>query len=215
MIKAVIFDMDGVIVDTGPMHFEASRQTLNKYGAELTEELFQTYRGMREIESYQKYLDHFSLDLDAEELVKKREEVFLDILKRGFEPSKDIINLLKDIKKGGLRLSLASSSDKIIVHAIIDSLGITNLFDSIINGDMVRKGKPEPDIFLTAANGLNENPSECVVVEDAYSGVQAAKAAGMKCIGYMCKGSGHQDLSAADIIIDDFNDLTLEKIQGL
>lgn len=112
-------------------------------------------------------------------------------------------------------LALASSNNRKIVDSIMDRFDLSKYIKVSISGEDVLKGKPNPEIFLKAAKKLDVKPSNCVVIEDAFAGVQAAKAAGMKCIGYKNLNSGKQDLSDADLIVESFSELSLDCIKKL
>ena len=117
---------------------------------------------------------------------------------------KSLTNFLKSIKNRGLKTAVASSSGYDLIGLILSRLGISEYFDSITSGNDVKRGKPDPDVFLLAAERIGVNPRDCFVVEDSENGVKAAKSAGMKTLGYINPTSGYQCLDMADFITDDF-----------
>jgi HAD superfamily hydrolase (TIGR01509 family) len=112
-------------------------------------------------------------------------------------------------------MALASSNNKMAVDSIIEKFGLRKYLKVAISGDDVTNGKPDPEIFLKASEKMNIEPHECLVIEDAANGVIAAKAAGMKCIGLQNKNSGNQDLSEADLVVNNFNKLDINLIKDL
>jgi HAD superfamily hydrolase (TIGR01509 family) len=116
---------------------------------------------------------------------------------------------------GRVRLALASSSSPEIIDLVVDRLAIRGFFDAVVSGQSVRRGKPDPDIFLRTAFLLGMDPSACVVIEDSANGVKAAAEAGMACVGFRSPNSHGQDLSGADLVVEDFGSLDMEKLEGL
>jgi len=125
------------------------------------------------------------------------------------------MELLKELRYNKVKIALASSSSVEVINVFISKLGVGHYFQQIISGDFVEKGKPAPDIFIHTAQALQESSANCVVIEDSANGVKAAKAAGMKCIGFLSPNSGAQDLSPADMVVDDFTKLTVSIIKAL
>lgn len=123
--------------------------------------------------------------------------------------------MIKNLYEHGFKLAIASSSPIDVIEVVVQALDIKKYFHTLVTGDYIVNSKPEPDIFIYAANKLQVSPEECFVVEDSHNGVLAAKIAGMKCIGYINKNSGSQDLTAADIIIENFSDLDFKAVGTL
>lgn len=200
MIKAFIFDMDGVIVDSEPLHFEVSRRIMRDFGLELPDEAFHPYVGITNEQMWTDVIARYSLNTTITEMLKKdfllKKEVFRDL-----QPIKGIPELLTNLKKDGIATGLASSSEREFIEMVLEKLQIRGYFQAIVSGEEVERSKPEPEIFLRAAKLLNVEPADCLVLEDSKHGVEAAKRAGMKCIGYQNPNSGPQDLSRADKIV--------------
>ena len=206
MIKAFIFDMDGVIVDSEPLHFEVNRRIMRDFGLEFSDEFFHAYVGITNEQMWADLIERYSLNTTIEELQKKdfllKKEVFRDL-----QPIKGIPELLANLKKDGIAIGLASSSDKAFIEMVLEELGIRGYFQAVVSGEEVERSKPEPEIFLRAAELLNVDPADCLVLEDSRHGVEAAKRAGMICIGYQNPNSGPQDLSRADKIVHTLENL--------
>lgn len=210
-MKAVIFDMDGVLVDSQPYHFKADIETMSEYGVIKDQKFYEAFAGTLTDNRMRTLRDMFGLDVPAEELIEKREKMILDIMaNEDIKPISGIPELLRSIKALGLKTAVASSSGIELIKLVLDRLGIAVYFDSITSGNDVKRGKPSPDIFLLAAERIGAEPSECLVVEDSENGVRAAKAAGMTALGYINPTSGYQCLDMADFITDDFKKVNIE-----
>ena len=210
-MKAVIFDMDGVLVDSQPYHFKADIDTMAEYGVVKDQKFYEKFAGTLTSDRMRILKDLFKLDIPVEEMVKKREDMILEIMAReDIKPVSGIPEFLKSIKNRGLKTAVASSSGYDLIGLILSRLGISEYFDSITSGNDVKRGKPSPDIFLLAAERIGAEPSECLVVEDSENGVKAAKSAGMKALGYINPTSGYQCLDMADFITDDFKKVNIE-----
>ena len=210
-MKAVIFDMDGVLLDSQPYHFKADIDTMAEYGVIKDQKFYEAFAGTLTDNRMRTLRDMFGLDVPAEELIEKREKMILDIMaNEDIKPISGIPELLRSIKALGLKTAVASSSGIELIKLVLDRLGIAVYFDSITSGNDVKRGKPSPDIFLLAAERIGAEPSECLVVEDSENGVKAAKSAGMKALGYINPTSGYQCLDMADFITDDFKKVNIE-----
>lgn len=186
MIKACIFDLDGVIVDTAHYHFLAWRRLAKEIGIELTEADNERLKGVSRMRSLEIILELGGLSFsehDKENMANKKNTWFVDYLER-MAPEEifpGVRSLIKNIREMGIKLALASSSKN--AKTVIQLLHIHQDFDTVVDGTMVTHSKPDPEIFLLAAKKLGVNPIDCVVFEDAEAGVAAALAAGMKCVG--------------------------------
>jgi len=212
MIKAVIFDVDGVIAETEHIHIEAEKQTLLKHGVNITEDELHEYTGTTAKHMFTELIAKFKLDTTFEGMCIEKESIMFKLLEEGAQPTKGVIEILNKLRQKRVKLAVASSSQGRLVHYVLAKLGITQLFDSIITAEDVVHGKPDAEIFLMSARRLNVNPAECLVVEDAKLGVEAAKKARMKCLGYKNPHSGNQDLSKADIVTEDFSGLDVNEM---
>jgi len=212
LIKAVIFDLDGVIVESENAHIEAEKQTFLKYGVQISADELHKYTGATAKVMLTELIAKYKLDTTFEEIFRQKEDILDKLLEEDAEPTKGIITLLWKLKSRQIRLAIGSSSPKKQIKYVLSKLDITHLFDSAVGAEDIGHSKPDPEVFLKAAAELGVNPSECLVVEDSSLGVEAAKSAHMKCIGFRNPNSGNQDLSKADIVTDDFSRLDIDAL---
>ena len=212
MKKAVIFDMDGVIAETEHAHIGAEKQTMLKYGIEIFEDELHEYTGTTAKVMFTSLIEKYKLNTTFDRIFKEKEEILFKLLEEDVQPTKGVIDLLRKLKKMKIKLAVASSSHKRMIEYVLKKLKIIDLFDSIVGAEDIDRSKPDPEIFLISAKRLNVKPEECIVVEDSKLGVEAAKKAGMKCLGYVNPSSGKQDLSKADFVADDFYKLDIQKL---
>jgi len=208
MTRAVIFDMDGVLVDSQPFHFDVDRAVLASCGRETALEVVQNYAGMSNVNRWTKYKRDFGLKASVETLIATHVRIIMEQLDAAaLQAIPHIPALLDMLKAQDLRLAVASSSSYDFIYKMLDKLGIRGVFDIVLSGEDMPNSKPAPDIFLRAADMLECAADECVVIEDSASGVQAAGAAKIRCVGFRNVNSGAQDLTGAALIVDDFADL--------
>jgi beta-phosphoglucomutase family hydrolase len=212
MIRAVIFDMDGVIVESEHIHIEAEQQTMLKHGVHISADELHTYTGTTAEFMFTELIKNYRLNTTFERIFNEKEEILFKLLEKETRPTKGVIELLKKLKRKGIKLAIASSSHRKLIEYILRRLDIEGLFDFVVSAEDIAHSKPNPEIFLKSAWGLKVKPAECLVVEDAKLGIEAAKSAGMKVIGYRNPNSGDQDLSRADMIIHDFSGLSVEEM---
>jgi HAD superfamily hydrolase (TIGR01509 family) len=217
MLRAVIFDMDGVILDSQPYHFAVEEKIFREKGIAVSTEESHSFVGMAGDRMWSYVKNKFGLKESIAELMAFDNSVRIDyfLSLENVRPMPGIMELLEDLCWNNIKIALASSSSVEVIDIFIAKLGIRNYFQQIISGDFVEKGKPAPDIFIHTARALQEPAAACVVIEDSANGVKAAKRAGMKCIGFSNANSGDQDLSLADRVIDDFTHLAVSTIKAL
>lgn len=197
--QAVIFDLDGVICHTDKYHYQAWKQIADELGIYFDETINNRLRGVSRMESLDIILERCDRTLDAEEKelwAGKKNEIYKELLKNmtPADLSAEVKDTLDELRGRGLKLAIGSSSRN--ARFILGRLGLDGFFDEISDGNNITKSKPDPEVFLKAAEYLGERPEDCLVVEDAQAGLMAAKAGGMDCAGIGdAAGSGLADYS--------------------
>ena len=217
MVQTVIFDMDGVIVDTEPVHHFAYYQHFNELGIEVSDEMYRSFTGNSTRNIFQKLKAQFDLQEDVEDLILRKRHLFNEAfdLKEDLYLIDGVEELIKDLHANGIQLIVASSASKVTINRVFTRFNLHQYFTHIVSGEDFPKSKPHPAIFEHAAS-LSIHPKEnCIVIEDSTNGIIAAKAAGIYCIGYDSVHSKLQDYSLADEVISHFNELSFEKIIGI
>ncbi len=211
MIKAFLFDLDGVIVETAGFHYQAWRKMANDLGFDISEEFNETLKGVSRTESLERILKHGNITLgeaQKAQLASDKNNYYLQLVSQ--MTHKDILEGVEEffaqIKQTDIKIGLGSVSKN--AKMILDKVGLLDAFDVIIDGTKIEKGKPDPEVFSKGASELHLLASECIVFEDAVAGVEAGKRAGMKVIGI-----GKPDvLNEADWVIDGFKGMALETL---
>ncbi|MCU0368693.1 MAG: beta-phosphoglucomutase, partial [Cyclobacteriaceae bacterium] len=186
MTQAIIFDLDGVIIDTAHYHYIAWKRLASEFNINLTPQQNELLKGVSRMRSLEIILELGNIHLEESEkerLAEKKNKWFVEYIEsiRPEEIFPGVRELLQAIRQQGIKVALASSSKN--APRVIEILGISHEFDAVVDGTMVTHSKPDPEIFLLAAKKLDIKPANCVVFEDAEAGVEAALAAGMKCVG--------------------------------
>ena len=209
--------MDGVIVDTEPVHHYAYNQHFKQLGITITPEMYASFTGNSTKNIFERLKTEFQLAEEVNTLVATKRELFNE----AFDQKEDLYllegveDLIKELHANGLQLVLASSSATVTIHRIFNRFGLHQYFSHIVSGEDFPKSKPHPAIFQHAAF-LAQTPVEnCIVIEDSTNGILAAKSAGIYCIGYDSFNSKMQDYSKADRVIKHFNELSFESIKNI
>lgn len=212
-LQAVIFDLDGVVVDTVPLHFQAWKRMFNEYGHAFT---FDDYK--KKVDGIPRYDGARAIltELTDEEIRtagEKKQRYFRESLDSSDIPRYDTtIELISALRKEGIKVGVISSS-KNCPH-ILKKIGLYDKLDAVVSGDDITRGKPDPQIFLMAAKKMNAKPEQCVVFEDAVLGVEAAKNGNMKCVGVDRYGKPER-LATADVVIKDTGEITVAQLKAL
>lgn len=214
MIRACIFDLDGVIVDTAHYHYLAWKRLAHELGHDLTELENEQLKGVSRMQSLDIVLGlaNVSLNQAHKQLLADRKNAWFKEYIGRMNPEEifpGVLRLIRDLKQHGLKVGLASSSKN--AGTILRRLEIEDEFESVVDGNMISRTKPDPEIFLITARRLHVPPSDCVVVEDAEAGVEAAIAAGMKCIGI----GSQLMLKRANIVFPRTSDIKLSTVRTL
>ena len=203
-MRAVLWDLDGVLVDSAPFHFQAWRELFTSLGREFSEADFRHTFGLRN----DSILGDLLGDLppaEVERLAARKEELFRRAVRGNIAALPGALALLRLLRERGLRLALVSSTPHANIELVLRSLGVETAFDVIVGEEDVTWGKPDPEGFLLAAERLGVPPGECVVIEDAPAGVEAAKRGGMRCVG-VCGDRPREALAKADLVVENLED---------
>jgi beta-phosphoglucomutase family hydrolase len=217
MIKAVIFDLDGVIIDSEPVHFRLERQMLEELKIEVSSEEHNSYVGMSPENMWTAIITRHNVSFNPQDLIQKKHLLYIGHLvnEQNLYPIPGVAALIKKLHKNNFKLAIASSSHLEVIDAVLKKFDLSDDFTALVSGTELTHSKPHPEIFLRAAELVNSKPGECVVIEDSKNGVTAAKAAGMKCIGFANPNSGDQNLDSADVIIRSFEEINVDFISSL
>ncbi len=217
MKKCVIFDMDGVIIDSEPIHMKCEKKIFELLGITVSIKEHNKLVGSTDETMWAHIEKSHELPITVSEIINLKKTLYMDYLKQEvyIRPVQYVSELIFNLHRNNFLLVLASSSSHVQINYILNSFGLKSYFHAIISGEDVKNGKPHPDIFLKASESVGVSPENCVVIEDSYNGVTAAKNANMKCIGYLNPNSGNQDLSKADLTVSSFNEVSVVSIKGL
>lgn len=210
-INAFLFDLDGVIVDTAVYHYQAWKQLANKLGFDIDEEFNETLKGISRVDSLKAILAHGQVSLTQEQFdyyATWKNTLYLELVE-SMTPADVLLGVSEffaDFKAKGIVCALGSASKNAV--KILDKIGMLAQFDAIIDGNSVKNSKPDPEVFLKGAEALGVEATSCIVFEDAFAGLQAAKAANMFTVGI-----GDPDvLAIADVLIPSFTGFTTDEL---
>ncbi len=215
MKNTVIFDMDGVIVDTEPLHKKAYYQHFNELNIEVDAELFSKFTGKSTRNVYQMIQDIFGIETNVEELIQRKRTIFYGLFDS--DPALRLLDgvqvLIHELHSANFQLILASSAAKSTIDRVFKRFNLFPYFSHLVSGEDFPESKPNPAIFIEAQRLSGNEKSNCIIIEDSTNGIQAANAAGIFCVGYKSEHSKNQSYETADLVINHFDELKVEELQ--
>ncbi|KQS93078.1 HAD-IA family hydrolase [Chryseobacterium sp. Leaf394] len=213
-LKAVLFDMDGVIVDTEPLHRKAYFKTFDQLEIPVSEELYTSFTGASTKKVFETLISQFSLSHSHEESSAIKRAHFKDYFysDEDFDLISGVRKLIEHYYDNGITLILASSATMTTINMVFDKFGLEKYFSGKISGADLKESKPHPEIFLKAAEMAGQPIENCMVIEDSTNGILAAHRAGIFCAAYKSFHTHNQDYSLANIIVSDYAELEVGKI---
>ncbi len=209
----VLWDMDGVIVDSGEAHYISWEKSLSRFGISFTRRFFNETFGMNNQGILSLLLERDATNEEVETIGGLKEELFRQDVQHALVPLPGVREWIERFSKAGFSQAVASSAPRQNIDCVIEGLNLADYFQAMVSGSTLQ-GKPDPATFLLAAENLGVAPTDCLVIEDAQVGVEAAKRGGMKCVA-VCTTHAQEELSDADIIVERLSDLTPENLKTL
>lgn len=200
-LRAVLWDMDGVLVLSGDVHYDAWTRVLAEYGLSMTREQFEETFGMNNHNILRRLYDRRLSPAQAHEVATRKEQVYRELARGRVQPLPGVREWLARLPKAGWRQAVASSGPMANIAVILNELDEWDAFDAVLTGARLERSKPDPALFLQAAAAVGTPPARCVVVEDSTAGVEAARRAGMRCIAVTTTRAA-EDLRSADLVVD-------------
>ncbi len=212
MLKAVLFDMDGVIIDSEPLHHKAYYGMFEEIGIEVSDTLYESFTGQATLNVCSQLVAIFKLNNPPTELVQIKRRIFADLFFS--DPNLKLLDgvedVIKDYYQNELTLILASSASMQTINNVFSRFELDQYFKAKLSGADLRQSKPHPEIFLKAAEASGFLPSECMVIEDSTNGIKAAHAAGIYCVAYQSPHSKNQDYHLANKVVSSFSEIGFE-----
>jgi len=213
---AIIFDVDGVLVDSYNAHYQSWQRLCRERGLEMTQGQFIATFGRTSREIIKElWPDQITTEAAVADHDDRKEELYRELLARDFPTLDGAVELIDELNEAGFLLAVGSSGPPENVGLVLDALDRRDVFGGVVTGDDVTRGKPDPQVFLLGAERIGASPANCVVIEDAPVGVTAAHAAGMKCVAVVSTGRVREKLAAADLVVDTLRELNADIIRGL
>jgi len=212
---AVIFDMDGVLVDSTKSIMLSFNQILNRHGVHIPDEEVKHYLGLSIKDIVRMWKEKYNVVFEPQKFIEEANKTQLEIMKKDLKVNLNLLKLLKELSSNNIPMGVGTSSYTDRAMKMLDLVGIRAYFSAISTAEEIPEHKPNPHIFLSVAEKLKVNPKNCVVIEDADVGIEAAKSGGMKSIGYLDYYTTKEKLKGADFVIENFSELSYQKIKGL
>lgn len=216
MIKTVIFDMDGVLVDTEPIHFTAYIQHFKELNIDVSDEMYQSFMGSSTKNIYKRIKEYFNLTQSVQELIVRKRELFYKVFNESvtLKLMDGVLDLILELHQNNIQLIVASSSSHENINAVFKKFDLDKYFSHKVSGEDFPESKPNPAIFNKAVELSEHQKSECIVIEDSTNGIKASNSAGIFVIGYKSEES-NQNYETADLVISDYKEINFEKIKKL
>lgn len=218
MIKAVIYDLDDLMVNSDPLHARAWEILMSRHGfafSDLPEAERSKFIGMRVIDIMKELVSTLKLDVDLDSFYKERNQIFLALVKEELTLMPGLRESLDLFTEQKIPLAIASSGTKEYINAVLDRFKLRGYFKVIISGDDINVGKPHPETYITAAKKLGFDPKDCLVLEDATHGITAAKDAGCKCVAVRNSNTPPQDHTKANLVLDSLKELSTNALSRI
>ncbi|WP_296383065.1 HAD family phosphatase [Winogradskyella sp.] len=216
MLKAVLFDMDGVIVDTEPLHRKAYHQMFEDVKIDVDEDLYASFTGQSTINICMRLVDHFNISETPEYLMSlKRKHYKYFFVNDELDLIDGVLDRIKDFYANDVVLVVASSASMLGINQIFDRFNLNQYFIAKFSGADLKQSKPHPEIFIKAAESTGFKRSECIVIEDSTNGIKAANSADIFCVGFKSLHSSHQDYALANKVVTSFEALSYSKIANI
>jgi HAD superfamily hydrolase (TIGR01509 family) len=215
MIKAVIFDMDGVMIDSEPLWEKTERKLLARRGIDYSPEYRDQIVGLNQNDSGTLLIDTFKLEETVSDIINERVDILTEIYEEELELVPQLVPLLEDLRMENYPLAVASSSPLRVVDFVLEMFSLHEYFLEVVSGDCAENGKPHPDIYLQTAERLGVKPEDCIAIEDSINGVKSAKAAGMFCIAIPDKRLSPDKFNEADMIMDSLEELSAGLLKSI
>ncbi|MCC6712460.1 MAG: HAD family phosphatase [Candidatus Dadabacteria bacterium] len=215
MINAVIFDMDGIMIDSEPLWEKTERILLARRNIDYSPDYRDKIVGLNQRDSGRLLVDTFDLEETVEDIINERISILTSIYEKELELIPALLPLLERLGEEGYGLAVASSSPLRVVSFVLDMFSLRGHFLAVVSGDSVANGKPHPDIYVHTAETLGVTPAECVAIEDSINGLRSAKGAGMYCIAVPDKRLTPAQFKDADVILGSLREITPETIKSL
>lgn len=213
-LDAVLFDMDGVIIDSEPLWSEAEKRLLARRNLSYSPSLKTAMMGRDAKGAVSLLIEHYSLAESLEELIGERNHLIAQLFKEDLKTIPGALELVRSVIAAGIMTGLVSSSSQVLIELALEKVGATGLFAVTLSGDQVARGKPAPDVYITAAERLGVKPEHCLVIEDAPHGVAAAKHAGMCCLA-IDTSVNVVELATADRVVSGFEEVDVQLLRNL